>query len=42
LTDSEISLELEDIRDEFEKINPINLLTSNKILDEVQIHDSSV
>jgi len=35
-------IELETIQDEIEKINPIELLISNEMLDSIQIFDSTV
>jgi len=35
-------MELETIQDEIEKINPMELLTSNETLDSIQIFDSTV
>jgi len=35
-------MELETIQDEIEKINPMELLTSNEMLDSIQIFDNTV
>jgi len=35
-------MELETIQDEIEKINPMELLTANEMLDSIQIFDSTV
>jgi len=35
-------MDLESVQEEIEKINPLELLTSNEILDAVQIFDSTV
>jgi len=35
-------MEVENIRDELEKINPVELFTSNEVLDAIQIYDSTM
>lgn len=35
-------IEVENICDELEKINPAELLTPNEVLDAIQIYDSTV
>jgi len=35
-------MELETIQNKIEKINPMELLTSNEMLDSIQIFDSTV
>jgi len=35
-------MEMQNMQDEIEKINPIDLFTSNEILDSIQMYDSTV
>jgi len=35
-------MEMQNMQDEIEKINPIDLFTSNEVLDSIQMYDSTM
>jgi len=39
---SDLETEIENLERELDKVNPINLLTSNEIFDAIQVFDSTV